>query len=68
VLLERCIIDVVKFVSLYVLWNLGFTLAFFTMQVGGKFTLRRCWGGGATVRLKSKDTGNSLMCNARSVL
>jgi hypothetical protein len=38
VLLERCISDVVKFVSLYVLWNLGFTLAFFTMQVGVKFT------------------------------
>ncbi|WIA39861.1 hypothetical protein OEZ86_013308 [Tetradesmus obliquus] len=34
VLLERCIVDVVKFVSLYVLWNLGFTLAFFTMQNG----------------------------------
>ncbi|WIA19587.1 hypothetical protein OEZ85_005527 [Tetradesmus obliquus] len=34
VLLERCIVDVVKFVGLYVLWNLGFTLAFFTMQNG----------------------------------
>jgi hypothetical protein len=40
VLLERCIIDVVKFVSLYVLWNLGFTLAFFTMQVGVKLSVK----------------------------
>ncbi|KAF8062894.1 TRPV6 [Scenedesmus sp. PABB004] len=34
VVLERCITDVLKFVSLYVLWNLGFTLAFYTMQNG----------------------------------
>jgi hypothetical protein len=33
VVLERCIVDVMKFVSLYILWNLGFTLAFYTMQV-----------------------------------
>lgn len=33
VVLERCIVDVLKFVSLYILWNLGFTLAFYTMQV-----------------------------------
>jgi hypothetical protein len=26
-------------VSLYVLWNLGFALAFFTMRVSVKFTL-----------------------------
>lgn len=32
-ILERCIADVLKFVSLFVLWDLGFTLAFFTMQV-----------------------------------
>lgn len=33
VVLERCIVDVLKFVSLYILWNLGFSLAFYTMQV-----------------------------------
>jgi hypothetical protein len=51
VLLERCIIDVVKFVSLYVLWNLGFTLAFFTMQVGGK-----------VVHIVEVSIVNSLLC------
>jgi hypothetical protein len=32
-ILERCIADVLKFVSLFILWDLGFTLAFYTMQV-----------------------------------
>ncbi|KAI8467692.1 MAG: hypothetical protein J3K34DRAFT_32028 [Monoraphidium minutum] len=34
VILERCLVDVARFVSLYVLWNIGFTLAFFTMTRG----------------------------------
>jgi len=32
-ILERCIADVLKFVSLFILWDMGFALAFYTMQV-----------------------------------
>jgi len=41
VVLEHGIVDVMKFVSLYILWNLGFTLAFYTMQVSA---LTHDWG------------------------
>ena len=34
VILERSLKDVCKFVLLYALWNLGFTMALYTMQHG----------------------------------
>ena len=35
-----------KFVSLFILWDLGFTLAFYTMQVRGQFVFDLLEGGG----------------------
>ena len=78
VILERCIVDVVRFISLYVLWNIGFTLAFFTMTVRGKGPSTHLLLGGPGARLalwqrtlecldeSSKPSGSCLNLPTRS--